>query len=152
MDTVTTRRARTSDAAALAEVATASYSPYLDRMNGQRPAPLDADYAASIARDVVWVAEVGVHIAGLLVLVDEPAVTLLENVAVHPDWQRRGIGGLLMAIAEEHAKATGTNALRLYTHASMRENRRLYEHLGYVETARREDDGLDRIFFEKGIG
>jgi ribosomal protein S18 acetylase RimI-like enzyme len=152
METVTTRRARASDAAALAEIATASYSPYLDRMDGQRPAPLDADYAVSIARHVVWVAEVGVHVAGLLVLVDEPAVTLLENVAVHPDWQGRGIGGRLMSMAEDHARATGTNAVRLYTHASMVENRRLYEHLGYVETARLVDDGLDRIFFEKGIG
>jgi ribosomal protein S18 acetylase RimI-like enzyme len=151
METVTTRRARASDAAALAEIATASYSPYLDRMGGQRPAPLDADYAASIARHVVWVAEVDGHVAGLLVLVDEPAVTLLENVAVHPDWQGRGIGGLLMSMAEDLARATGADAVRLYTHASMVENRRLYEHLGYTQVGQGVDDGLDRVFYEKKL-
>ena len=151
METVTTRRARASDAAALAEIATAAYSPYLERMGGQRPAPLDADYAASIARHVVWVAEVGVHVAGLLVLVDEPAVTLLENVAVHPDWQGRGIGGLLMSIAEDHARSTSADAVRLYTHASMVENRRLYEHLGYTQVGQGVDDGLDRVFYEKRL-
>jgi ribosomal protein S18 acetylase RimI-like enzyme len=151
MDTVTTRRARTSDAAALAGIAVAAYSPYLPRMGGQRPAPLDGDYAASIARDTVWVAEAGTVVAGFLVLVDEPGTTLLENVAVHPDWQGRGIGGLLMGIAEDHAAAMGTGVVRLYTHATMVENRRRYEHLGYVEVAREVEDELDRVFYEKRL-
>ncbi len=151
MDTVTTRRASASDSAALAEVAYASYLPYVARMGGQRPAPMDADYAASIARDVVWVAEVGGHVAGFLVLLDQPDITLLENVAVHPDWQGRGVGRLLIAIGEDHAKANGKRTVRLYTNAAMTENRSLYAHLGYVEMGQRVDDGFDRVFFEKTI-
>jgi GNAT superfamily N-acetyltransferase len=151
MDTVTTRRATASDSASCADVAFRSYLPYIDRMGGQRPAPMDADYAESIARDLVWVAEVGIHVAGFLVLVDQPATTLLENVAVHPDWQGRGIGRLLVAIGEDHAKSTGKNAVRLYTNAAMLENRRLYSHLGYAEVGRRVEDGFDRVFYEKSI-
>ena len=151
MDAVATRRATPTDAAWLASVATASYLPYVERMDGQRPAPMDADYAESIARDVVWVAEVGGHIGGFLVLVDQPDSTLLENVAVDPEWQGRGIGRLLIGIAEDHAKATGKGAVRLYTNAAMRENRGLYAHLGYAEVDRRVEDGFDRVFYEKAI-
>src|SRR4051812_17943768 len=129
MGPVTTRRAQAADSATLVELAVRAYGPYLERMAGQRPAPLDADYAASIARDVVWVAEVGEHVAGFLVLVDRPDSTLLENVAVDPDCQGRGIGRLLMAMAEEHARSTGKDAVRLYTHATMLENQRLYDQL-----------------------
>ena len=118
-------------------------------MEGQRPAPMDADYAEAVARDLVWVAEVSGEVAGFLVLVDRPGVTLLENVAVHPDRQGRGVGRRLMAIAEEHARAAGSHTIRLYTNAAMQENRRLYARLGYSEVDRRVDDGFDRIFFEK---
>jgi GNAT superfamily N-acetyltransferase len=151
VDIVTTRRARASDSAALADVASKSYLPYVDRMGGQRPAPMDADYAGSIARDLVWVAEVGIHLAGFVVLVDQPTVTLLENVAVHPDWQGRGVGRLLIAIGEERARATGKDAVRLYTNAAMLENTSLYAHLGYTEVDRAVEDGFDRVFYEKRV-
>ena len=42
--------------------------------------------------------------------------------------------------------------MRLYTNARMTENLSLYPHLGYVEVERREEDGFDRVFFEKGLG
>jgi GNAT superfamily N-acetyltransferase len=151
MQTVTTRRGKASDSALLAEVALKAYLPYVDRMGGRRPAPMDADYTKSIARDVVWVAEVEEQIVGFLVLVDQPETTLLENVTVHPNWQGRGLGRLLVAIAEDHARATGKGAVRLYTNAAMVENLRLYPHLGYVEVDRRVDEGFDRVFYEKEV-
>jgi GNAT superfamily N-acetyltransferase len=151
METLTTRRARAADSGALAEVALKAYLPYVDRMGGQRPAPMDSDYTTSIAHDVVWVAEVEEQIVGFLVLVDQTGTTLLENVTVHPNWQGRGVGGVLVAIAEDHARATGKTAVRLYTNAAMVENMHLYPHLGYVEVDRRLDDGFDRVFYEKKI-
>lgn len=151
MDRVVTRRATPSDADALAEIASRAYLPYVERLGGLRPAPLDADYAASIARDVVWVAVHDEQVAGYVVLVDEPATTLLENVAVDPDRQGRGIGRLLIAIAEDHAQATGTDTVRLYTNAAMRENRRLYARLGYAEVDRRSEDAFHRVFLEKRL-
>jgi hypothetical protein len=33
----------------------------------------------------------------------------------------------------------------------MTENQRLYEGLGYVQTARRTDDGFDRVFYAKRV-
>ncbi|MEQ6901344.1 GNAT family N-acetyltransferase [Nocardioides sp. YIM 152588] len=151
MDTVTTRRARASDAGRLAEIAAASYLPYVERLGGTRPPPMVADYAAAVAEDLVWVAEVAGDRAGFVVVVDQPTTTLLKNVAVHPDWQGRGIGRLLIAIAEERARATGRGVVELYTNVVMVENIRLYARLGYAEVGRRTEHGFTRVFFEKVV-
>ena len=152
MDAVSTRRAHAGDAARLTEIAVAAYSPYLERMGGLRPAPLDADYGASVARDHVWVVEADRRVVGFVVLVDQAPATLLENVAVDPAWRGRGIGRRLVALAEDEARAAGHEAVRLYTHATMHENARLYARLGYDVVDRRTDDEFDRIFFEKNLG
>jgi ribosomal protein S18 acetylase RimI-like enzyme len=62
-----------------------------------------------------------------------------------------GIGGQLLALAEERAHLVGRDVVRLYTHVSMVENQRLYERAGYVETGRRSEDGLVRVFYEKHL-
>jgi len=146
------RAATPEDASALAELARAAYSVYLPRLPvGVRPAPLDADYAATVHRDEVWVVDRGRRISGFVVLVRQPDHLLLENIAVHPDFQGQGIGGALLSLAEEQAVSRGIPSIRLYTHAVMVENQRLYEHLGYVVTARTTEGGFDRVFYEKQI-
>lgn len=147
-----TRRARPDDAPALTAIATAAYSGYLARMpEGVRPAPLDADYAAAIAHDETWVAELDGRVVGYLVLVAAPDHLLLENVAVDPGAQGRGVGRELLDLAETRARDLGMPEVRLFTHATMVENQRLYERRGYVETGRRRDDEFDRVFYVKQL-
>ncbi len=52
---------------------------------------------------------------------------------------------------ERQAQAAGHRELRLYTNARMTENLRLYPRLGWVQTGRRIEDGLDRVFFHKTV-
>lgn len=146
-----TRRARPGDASRLADIATAAYSSYLPRMAGLRPGPMDADYAAAIAHDETWVAELDGEIVGYLVLVLAPDHLLLENVAVAPEAQGRGIGGALLALAEQRAVDAGLREVRLFTHATMVENQRLYEGRGYLRTERRRVDEFDRVFYAKRV-
>lgn len=148
---VRVRRADAADARVLAALATAAYSVYLPRMGGLAPGPMGTDYADLVATAEVWVAEVGHRIAGFLALRRAGDHVLLENVAVHPDWQGQGLGRRLLALAEERARASGVPVLRLYTHETMVENQRLYERAGYVETDRRTDDGFARVFYEKTL-
>lgn len=151
-DPVVLRRARVAEADALADLAIAAYEGYLPRLPaGLRPGPMDADYRAAIDHDETWVAETDGTIAGFLVLARRPGHLLLENVAVHPAFQGRGIGRRLLALAETRAAEHGFHTIRLYTHAVMVENQRLYERLGYVETERRTDDGFDRVFYDKRL-
>lgn len=86
------RRATAEDVAAIERVALAAYSPYLSRMGGQRPRPLDADYAAAVADDEVWVADEDGEVVGYLVVVAEPDALLLDNVAVLPRCHGHGVG------------------------------------------------------------
>jgi len=147
-DGVTVRRAMPADAVAMAEVAAAAYAAYVPRMGGQRPAPMDDDYAALVGSHEAWVAasDSG-EIGGFLVLDGE----LLENVAVRPSWQGRGVGRRLLALAEERVRLSGGGSIRLHTNEAMVENQRLYERIGYVETGRRSESGFARVFYEKRL-
>jgi N-acetylglutamate synthase-like GNAT family acetyltransferase len=110
-----------------------------------------ADYAAQVARGQVWVAELSGTIVGLLVLVARPDHLLLENVAVDPALQARGIGARLLATAEEQAAALGLSEIRLYTNVAMTENLSYYPRHGYAQTHRAREDGFDRIYFSKRL-
>ena len=71
---------------------------------GIRPAPMDADYVHAVAHDEVWVADGdGPDPAGFVVLCAESDHLLLENVAVDPAYQGRGIGRTLLDLAEQRA-------------------------------------------------
>lgn len=134
----------------LRKLAESAYAVYVPRI-GLRPAPMDADYGELVERGQVTVAEVDGAMAGALILVPAADHLLIENVAVAPEHQGEGIGGLLMRLAEERARAAGIGELRLYTHRLMTENRDWYARLGYEETGREEQDGFDRVFFRKRL-
>jgi ribosomal protein S18 acetylase RimI-like enzyme len=144
------RRADAADAPALQRIASAAYSPYLPRMGGQRPGPLDADYAAAVADCETWVACVEGTPVGYLVLADDGSdVLVLDNVAVLPSHHGRGIGRELLELAEARASARGLTRIRLFTHVTMVENQALYERIGYAETHRLTEGAITRVFYEK---
>jgi GNAT superfamily N-acetyltransferase len=147
---VTLRPAVAEDVPALRAVAFAAYEGYVSRIGG-RPAPMAADYAQSVRDGQVWVAEAGGVLAGLVVLVPRADHLLLENVAVSPSAQRQGVGGRLLAFAEDHARRLGLGEVRLYTNEAMTENLTYYPRRGYLETHRAEQDGFRRVFFRKDV-
>ena len=81
----------------------------------------------------------------------EAGYLLLENVAVLPAAQGRGIGAQLLALAEDRARALGVPEIRLYTNAAMTENLTYYPRYGYTETHRAQQDGFQRVFFRKPV-
>ena len=145
------RRASAADAPRMAYVVEQAYTPYLPRMDGVRPGPMDTDYAAAVADTEAWVAMDGTEVVGLLLLVAEDDGMLLENVAVLPSHHGRGVGRALLLLAEERAVAVGHSRIRLYTHETMVENQLLYERVGYVETHRASEHGVTRVFYEKRL-
>jgi len=149
-DDVLVRRAVVADAPAVTELVADAYGKYLARMPF-RPRPMDADYAAVLDATDSWVVELDGRIDAVLVCVLEPDHLLIENVAVHPDAQGRGLGGRLLDLAEQHAAANGLAEVRLYTNEVMVENLRLYARRGYVETGRESHDGFGRVFLTKRL-
>lgn len=144
------RPALPDDAAAVAACVRAAYAGYV-ALIGREPAPMGADYAALIAAAAVWVADDAGEVVGVLVLHERGTALLIENVAVHPSRQGRGIGRALVAFAEEQARAAGLAEVTLYTNARMTANLRFYPALGYAETGRRAEDGFDRVFYRKRL-
>jgi GNAT superfamily N-acetyltransferase len=88
---------------------------------------------------------------GLIVIVAEPGNLLLENVAVLPSAQGRGIGTRLLEFADARARELRLPEIRLYTNERMTENLSYYPRRGYAETHRGEEDGFSRVYFTKRL-
>ena len=144
----TIKRATEADLPVIEEIITAAYSVYLTRMD-RPPAPMLHDYAPAVAAGTVWV--VGTPVAGLISLIPAGASILIENLAVHPAAQGTGLGRALMDFAEQRARQLQLRRLALYTNEVMTENQAIYAHLGYRETARRSEDGYQRVFMQKEL-
>lgn len=142
------RRAEAAERAAVERLVHDAYSPWIEVI-GMRPLPMEADYAALIDAGLVHVTD---GLDGLVVLVPEDGVLLVENVAVRPDRQGEGLGRALLAYAEEEARRLGMAALRLYTNVRMASNIALYESLGYVETGRQGVEGRSAVLMRKELG
>ena len=144
------RKAAHEDAPTLREIATAAYEGYVRRI-GRPPAPMTADYAQAVHDGHVWVAVEDSEIVAFIILVPQQGFLLLENVAVQPAAQRRGIGAQLLALAEDQAQLLGLREIQLYTNEAMVENLAYYPRHGYIESSRAEQDGFRRVFFRKRL-
>jgi GNAT superfamily N-acetyltransferase len=144
------RLAATSDLPAVEAIVEAAYSHYIARI-GRKPGPMLDDYAALIRAGRVHVLNCDGGVKALLVLIPEPDVMLLDNVAVVPEMRGTGLGRKLLLFAEDAARRAGYRAIRLYTHEKMTENIALYGRIGYVETHRGEEKGLRRVYMTKAL-
>jgi GNAT superfamily N-acetyltransferase len=149
------RLAEDADRAAVETIVRAAYEPWV-QVIGEPPLPLVADYGELIAHERVHVLENGGSpenggIDAVIVLEVMDGVMLVDNVAVRPGRQGRGLGRRLMAFAEFRARSLGLLALRLYTNEKMISNISLFESLGYRETERKSINGRHVVHMRKEL-
>lgn len=144
------RLAQAADVAAMERVVREAYSHYLARMD-RPPGPMLDDYAAHVREGHAWVLEREGAVLGVLVLLPEADHLLLDNIAVSPAHHGQGLGRILLGFAEAEALRQGHGELRLYTNAAMHENVAMYAHLGWIEYARGEQAGYQRVFMRKPL-
>jgi ribosomal protein S18 acetylase RimI-like enzyme len=145
------RPASADDRHAVEEIVTLAYVHYVERI-GKPPGPMLDDYGALIGAGAVHVLDEDDRtIAAIIVLLAKPDHLLLDNIAVRPNRQGRGLGRRLIDFAESEARRLGHSELRLYTHVTMIENIALYTRLGFVETGRGKEAGYDRVFMTKRL-
>ena len=142
------RQALPTDAPGMQVCVKAAYQHYIARI-GHPPGPMLDDYSDVVQRHRAFVAEDKAQIIGVLVLIHKDNGILLDNVAVHPTHQGRGLGRRLITLAETEALRQGFAHIDLYTHERMTENITLYQRLGYVETERRTERGYPRVYMRK---
>ena len=140
------RRARAEDAALLRDITREAYAKWVAPI-GREPAPMGDDFDARCASGQAWL----LGEDALCILEEKPDGMVLENVAVRPSAQGRGLGLQLIAFAEKEARSRGHVVLRLYTNAKMEPNIALYVSLGFTETRREETEFGTRAHMEKPL-
>ena len=141
---------RAGDGDAMRELARDAYGVYVQRI-GREPAPMTADYAAIAASGRGLLAWNEAVLAGMLVTRLEEDALLIENVAVSPMFQGKGLGAALLVEAERIARDHGLDCVRLYTNEAMTENLSFYTRRRFMETHRASEGGFRRVFFAKRI-
>lgn len=127
---VAIRRATPEDVEQIGALTAAAYAQWVPVM-GREPVPMATNYVDAIAKHIVAVLENDDVMCGVLELVSEKDHVLIDNIAVHPDQQRRGFGRTLMNHAESTARALGHSEVRLYTNALFTSKLQFYDALGY---------------------
>jgi ribosomal protein S18 acetylase RimI-like enzyme len=124
------RRAVASDAPAIRALTREAYAKWVPLI-GREPKPMTADYAEAVRRHRIDLLHLDGVLAALIETIAEADHLLIENVAVSPAFQGRGLGRKLMAHAEQIAASAGHGETRLYTNKLFAENIELYRKLGY---------------------
>ena len=149
-DDINIRLATPDDIGAIQHCVNRAYEMYVSRMGG-KPAPMLADYAMLVGESAVHVAQVEPMIAGLIVMFPRDNYWFVENIAVDPVFQRKGLGTKLMAFAESEADRHSSTRIELYTNQKMTENLDFYPKLGFERFDERVEDGYRRVYFRKHL-
>lgn len=145
------RQAQASDAVAIRRLTRDAYAKWVPVVE-REPKPMTADYDAAVLKHRFDLLYLDGALAALIETVDEVDQLLIENVAVSPGFQGRGLGRKLMALAEEIALALGRSRIRLYTNKRFEKNVQLYLRLGYgVDSEEEIDGGMFRVNMSKDL-
>lgn len=152
------RRAEDADATAIGRVVDAAYGAYGDLL-GRTPLPMLADHARAVREHEVWVLEeaevagagAARAVVGVIELEPREDHLWVENVAIDPARQGRGLGRHLLQHAEAEARRHGLPEIRLLTNERYAANLAMYRRYGYLETHREPYQGTDLVHFRKAL-
>jgi ribosomal-protein-alanine N-acetyltransferase len=98
----------------------------------------------------------GRRVVGYLCLWEIGHEIHITNLAVHPEWRRRGVGRSLLALAMAEGRARGVTLAFLEVRPSNSRALALYESLGFQVIGRRTgyyfDTGEDALVMEARLG
>jgi GNAT superfamily N-acetyltransferase len=129
------RRGGPEDVDAIRDLSRAAYAKWV-ALIGREPLPMTADYARAVFEHVIDLLEEGGQLLALVEVIRKPDHLLIENVAVRPDQQGKGLGDIVLRHAEELARSMKYNEVRLYTNAAFASNISFYSKRGYEEYQR----------------
>ena len=129
------RRAVAADAKPVRDLTRMAYAKWVPLI-GREPKPMTADYERAVAEHIIDVWEEGGALLALIEMIPEADCLLVENIAVRPGQQGRGIGDKLLHHAERLAHSLGFDNVRLYTNAAFQSNLQFYARRGYQEFQR----------------
>ena len=129
-DGLEVRQGQATDAAAIRDLTREAYAKWVPLI-GREPKPMTADYEEAVRKHRFDLLHVGGRLVALIETIREADHLLIENVAVSPSFQGRGLGRKLMGHAERVAEMLRSREIRLYTNKRFVENVQFYTKLGY---------------------
>jgi ribosomal protein S18 acetylase RimI-like enzyme len=148
--TVKFQAATSEDTAMIRDVVRAAYAKWVPVI-GREPRPMNADYEKAVQEHGIDLMYVGSRLVGLIEMKQADDHLWIENVAVKPENQRRGLGQRLLAHAERKATEAGHAEIRLLTNAAFEANIALYEKTGYVIDRREPFMGGTTVYMSKKL-
>lgn len=124
------RIASSDDVQVIETITKAAYSKWISRI-GREPLPMQINYSIAISKHRFDLLEFDGDVIGFIETITGDGYMLIENIAVSPDHQRKGVGRLLLNHAEDVASMSGLAELRLYTNERFEGNVALYQSVGY---------------------
>lgn len=107
---------------------------------------------AELHDNLGFVAERGERIVGAIRAVSDGDLLLIGRIAIAPDQQGEGIGGMLLDAVEDRGWSVGCREAELFTGSHSDANVRLYERAGYRERERVDQGhGTAQIFMRKQL-
>lgn len=144
------RRAESRDVPEITNLTRAAYAPWVDVI-GREPLPMIADYGAAIQKHIIELAIDAGQIRGLIEMVEKPDCLLIENIAVSPNHQGRGLGSALLRHAEKWAVKLGLPTLRLYTNQKFHSNIAFYKRFGFGVESTEPFKGGWTVYMRKSL-
>lgn len=126
------RRATPADAAAVRDLTRAAYAKWIPLI-GREPKPMTANHERAVVDHIIDLYEVNDVAVALIEVIPQAHCLLIENIAVHPSQQGKGLGDVLLNHAETIARSLHLGELQLYTNSAFISNIEFYARRGFQE-------------------
>ena len=144
------RPARPEDARVVQALVRSAYAKWVPAI-GREPLPMAADYDRAVRDHEIDLVQANGEPIGLIELIRNLDHLFIENVAVAPAHQGRGIGRRLLAHAERKARDYGVAEIRLATNSAFESNVLLYRSVGYRIDRREPFMGGAAVYMSKEL-
>jgi ribosomal protein S18 acetylase RimI-like enzyme len=98
---------------------------------GREPLPMKADYEKAVREHEIDLLYADDRLVALIEVFLMPDHLFIENVAVSPEHQGKGLGRHLLRHADAKTRSVGLSELRLLTNQAFATNVRLYQAVGF---------------------
>ena len=126
------RRATPADATAIRDLTRSAYAKWI-LLIGREPKPMTANYDRAVVDHIIDLYEENDRPIALIEVIPQASCLLIENIAVLPNQQSKGLGDLLLNHAENIARSLRLAELQLYTNAAFISNIEFYTRRGFQE-------------------
>lgn len=144
------RVAAPGDAQMILAIVRAAYAKWVPII-GREPMPMKVDYGLALQEHRFDLLCIDGSVEGLIETDFRKDHLWIENVAVRPASQGKGLGRRLLAHAEQLARDQEVAVLRLLTNADFVDNVTLYETLGYSVDQREPFMGGITLYMSKTL-